>query len=1031
MSHPESARRSASHGALHTSYDAHGRHMDAGNDLSLPPFRPLKSLRENTAFLQSPGPLESMLKTTTETGDIGIFSIRPMKSSSTLPHEPRPRPSLKDMRSASRCSRASTRTSGQDDRRRLPSYRDSTSEILSMYGGSNRSVSSSLYPGFDANGQRSYSMVSSISRYLPVSQAERPSRGHPYPNGLQRPRSPFPYPTRLKRPGVRPASPALTENGSVDYSRMVEIDRISLVGFITCFGSDWPLMPMKRTIHGSYRPLPRQKPRRPLPLALRADLNQSTPSYSGHPRRQSPTASNLRIGSSDHGHSRGDYIFKERPDNSSNYNRRLPSLTSTIDGYAGPSLHGDGPTSTKKAFYYDYSEEFEGQEEQVPHSMTPDAPLAPVPTRIPSSHRPMVLRDDYEDQLDDRRDGDQLGITGYCRPRAVSESSQDASVHGLAECLELEETLKPKPIRQHEHSRGVDKFDAPDFVDGTATPGNVPVISIASPRTSGLNLQGILDDNTMKIEGTKNDQGLDKGSTEQSNVTTTNSYAPEALRSAKLRAANRNGLGKFPGTLNHMETSSPIPASRRPDETERQTPASTLELTDLSPETESKEGSKTAHRRGYMPDFPSRPLKRQHRRNHSAHKPLDTHNLDYMNGSVDTPRDCSKSPMIAPEPLSPARLLRVKDSIPQLMKALPPLPGYSPAPESPFGAAVVPVNFEPFELSRLTEARSTLTDAILPENRAVGNTNNYHAFVFDQNIAKKRPKLRLSPATAEEALRNVEPDEPGESGPSLRYRGTKQGISADGHPDRRTPIKARLKLKISRGALSTKSADYVGTVKRHHRADRSEALSGLELSRPTDLFTSASGLDSLYRSRRGGKETRAEKSETQSKKGPSISGHTSPPRLPPIVFENHRGSSLDAYVNNARLSRVRKESLNFSEVRSVLSEGSKAMPRKGLRRGLSNFRARFAEPRNHNTHKDLLSNDRSKDLEMKNCPADVPSPFISMGTKGTLLGSSDTIDPAAKNFAKTKRLKRKLERWLRDARDAVTAVVRKGSRRGQ
>ena len=46
---------------------------------------------------------------------------------------------------------------------------------------------------------------------------------------MQRPRSPFPYPTRLKRPGVRPASPALTENGSVDYSRMVEIDRVSHV----------------------------------------------------------------------------------------------------------------------------------------------------------------------------------------------------------------------------------------------------------------------------------------------------------------------------------------------------------------------------------------------------------------------------------------------------------------------------------------------------------------------------------------------------------------------------------------------------------------------------------------------------------------------------------------------------------------------------------------------------------------------------------------------------------------------------------
>jgi hypothetical protein len=45
----------------------------------------------------------------------------------------------------------------------------------------------------------------------------------------QRPRSPFGYPARLKRSDMRPASPALTKNGVVDYSRMVELDRVSHV----------------------------------------------------------------------------------------------------------------------------------------------------------------------------------------------------------------------------------------------------------------------------------------------------------------------------------------------------------------------------------------------------------------------------------------------------------------------------------------------------------------------------------------------------------------------------------------------------------------------------------------------------------------------------------------------------------------------------------------------------------------------------------------------------------------------------------
>lgn len=42
---------------------------------------------------------------------------------------------------------------------------------------------------------------------------------------LARPRSPYPYHTRLKRPGVRPSSPALTSDGIIDYSRMVEVER--------------------------------------------------------------------------------------------------------------------------------------------------------------------------------------------------------------------------------------------------------------------------------------------------------------------------------------------------------------------------------------------------------------------------------------------------------------------------------------------------------------------------------------------------------------------------------------------------------------------------------------------------------------------------------------------------------------------------------------------------------------------------------------------------------------------------------------
>jgi len=227
MERRRSARRSVSHGALHGTYSSHARHQRPSVG-SL--HRPLRRVKENVDFLASPGPLESMLKTTTETGDIGIFSIGPLPVSQTIHQLPRSRTGISETSRPRRSgSRGNERPGFQDDRRRLPSYRDTTSEILSMYGSeSQRSGRSSTSRRFDETAYRSYSMTSYGSRQV-LYQGSNGS--HTISAGsLQRPRSPFPYPTRLKRPGVRPASPALTETGGIDYSRMVGIDRVSYVG---------------------------------------------------------------------------------------------------------------------------------------------------------------------------------------------------------------------------------------------------------------------------------------------------------------------------------------------------------------------------------------------------------------------------------------------------------------------------------------------------------------------------------------------------------------------------------------------------------------------------------------------------------------------------------------------------------------------------------------------------------------------------------------------------------------------------------
>jgi hypothetical protein len=210
-SHHRLPRQSASHGTLRGTYLNHVR----------PLHKPLRSVNESSALLHSPGALESMLKTTTETGDIGLFSITPARVPSRLQPQKLKAPTshtIKELYS----------NSGVD---RPAGCRDLTSEILSMYGTkSQSSVTSTVPSSSDEVAARSFSLTTCGSQKLSRHQSFMTLQSQASNSTFQRPRSPFPYPTRLRRPGARPASPAITENGLVDYSRMVQIDRISLAG---------------------------------------------------------------------------------------------------------------------------------------------------------------------------------------------------------------------------------------------------------------------------------------------------------------------------------------------------------------------------------------------------------------------------------------------------------------------------------------------------------------------------------------------------------------------------------------------------------------------------------------------------------------------------------------------------------------------------------------------------------------------------------------------------------------------------------
>ena len=281
----------------------------------------------------APSSIHSMLRNTTETGDIGLFSIKPTRAPYPISYaSPRtsgfssavdglPQHQLRQLygRGSHR-----ERQTGNGRLNSLQSYHGtSTSSIISMYQSESQKSFQPRVGRYRNNDQRTFSM----SQTSLVSYSLSNHRSY----GNLRPRSPFAYPTRLKRPGYRPSSPALTDLNGTDVRTRFGLDR----------GSNF---------------------RTPSPLSIDAGrggfaacypiaMNKSMPSLQHHPsnfadsRNRGFRAPKVQL-----------RPYLPRPPSSQSFRfqsqglQRRPSQGSTWSGLQSPS-----PTLT----YYDYSEAFE------------------------------------------------------------------------------------------------------------------------------------------------------------------------------------------------------------------------------------------------------------------------------------------------------------------------------------------------------------------------------------------------------------------------------------------------------------------------------------------------------------------------------------------------------------------------------------------------------------------------------------------------------------------------------------------------
>ncbi|KAI1209976.1 uncharacterized protein F4807DRAFT_467465 [Annulohypoxylon truncatum] len=1055
-------RHSSSHGTLRSSYSQ-------GRPPHVPPpgrplHKPLRSVNENSVLLPSPGALESMLKTTTETGDIGIFSIKP------VPPSPKRRDTLSEL--SQQQQRPSSRPSIEELHRRnngknLPSYRDTTSEIISMYGSeSHKSATSTLTPtSSEEVGLRSYSITTCGSRHLSHHRSTTTLQSQASGGPLQRPRSPFPYPTRLKRPGVRPASPALTENGRIDYSRMVEIDRSSY-----------------RTIHGPYRPAYPPMLRRPPPLGFHFAASLSSvslpPQVPPHSRHGPPRPPSMRT------HSAASMAswaapYHERVDSSSS---RASSLTSVGNMYHRmPHKVGPSGLSAPVPRYYDYTEGFEPRQ---PRTLTPVQPFAPVPTHASNYQRPLVLQES-DDNLAiayGQRDSAFFGPESQSPYRTgTAESMRGANTPRAESCRAIIDRAPSRcrtaSIRSETRSIAFDnseidrKFGRGSDIDllpsqtgrdsmDTFNPNldleskDVPTyrytdyLSTATPKTNvnspqrQVQVQGsgaptirseqgvILRDDTQDeilLEGL--DDSVDADVVKEQAMTTpqgdaikrrscsepvrgysNNPVLHETQPDGQHRLATMDRSSSHYSRRSAMHGASGITALNSAGGFSYKVGNADAPTVDgensnincnYTGESDAVSASNQAQRQRFQ----------RHKRNQAVPR-ISTSSLpreDNEGFPYITP-SCSTTPIVSPKPISPARQLKLKNSVPQLMKALPPLPGdpdYIPPPtpsilstssnEEDFSEVLSPFKFDRSSSPRLLDTGIRKPESICSHDRTSG-------------LHSQAPRLKLKAKASIDSAATVTSDTIMCESDINQHRSsrTPHQIPEDQESEHFPRVRTRNRLKLRSSRSSTSSPPPSATVRRNVATETSDIISDIARHKPRDLFTFLPSLTSTPHASSG------RPLEAAWIEQPPSCGSLS--EINPIGVK----SGLGKRTASVRLNRPSKPSYDSRSMEACTNPGTR-YPR-GLKRRFSNLR--FLIARTSESAPGI--SDSTTEASRHNRPDQGASlTNVNFASNRFATGDDHSMQGNGNRAAFGRRVRSKLLKWVKDAKAAVRACAKR------
>ncbi|TGO81950.1 hypothetical protein BPOR_0963g00040 [Botrytis porri] len=1087
----------------------------------------IRSFQDSINQPSLPKGFESMLKTTTETGDIGLFSIKPSRlpqTSHALPRRGNGGYRENDLQ-RSRPTFSPYGVPLVDDRRRLPSYTGKgSSGVKSLYDSASVNSVNSSNRGFDDPDYRSYSMTQTASQsaYTLSNQRSYASLRSQQdgPALVQRPRSPFAYPTRLKRPGFRPSSPALTDGGEIDYSRRAEIDRIPY-GAVRNVSSPASLYAQKRV---------------PPPLSLRPDANRSTPSLLSQPspKRRTPSP-NLRQGN---GMVVPDWHRRNGPPSINTSPARSTLSLSSTANFAPPSLSQSATNTPGKPspLYYDYTEDFEVETQtrsnlepppqfQLQRTIHEDRPLSsalrPLANSLPSrlngnsSHhlrassststiiRHPMRKNSAESGSGIPNNGGHIRAALSIDARNCENSAPSNSVLDDASSIDISSLganaqelssrvsrafgLHPSPQFEVTITSNCEKTEVKETELALGEVDNVISKSGLQQRSSSLpttKIAGLLETSPSIIEP---QQTSTKGHTSEGIICTPGNQSPESLldntelqqpvedtdecngsskfnsvRTSKVRSSGfstiTNGLDELAdliatddaGRSNTFDNEctglrrTPMMSPTLPRDSYFDSPSVHRTSPPLSLIKNTKQiSAQNAATDKSLEDGLQLREGRIEEDKLPDYRPSEFQSLSDQAPSKIMPR--SESPMLAPKPISPARELKLKNSVPQLMKSLPKIPDSSIRGSTVPGRSSLSDADMPFHLSKFSPEGNFGT---IEEHTVISLPNDLPKTYSstDKETVKKstgQAELISSPVQKHKIDPSRENHGPRSSHMKLKLKVRNSVVEKTSSSDLRArkheetfswassqdnhlpPINqeeksgdlkpTKLKLKLIRATGSEAS----GTVRVNNASgDQSRSSNDLHVLCPKDLFTPTSGIDNIFRQVSKHLHSRRPSANSDQQCGDVIEMMQSQLSL-------NLSPRLNLSVPHADLSGNLPSP---TDARSFFSDDSShCNGGHGLRKRISNFRARVGVPyvaRNGSySCDDIVWRDQVGGVGQ--------SPLAAKSVADLNAAGASFVDSPNPRRSEHRmhghRLRAKVSEWFRGARAAISARVKSRS----